>query len=83
MRLPCDRLGRRTVVAGEQYEPRGFSFSRFAASGAHLAGRKIISAEAWTWLGIPNRLADSLADFKLAIVHIPFEHTKFGTTTAQ
>ncbi|HLJ56953.1 MAG TPA: glycosyl hydrolase, partial [Chthonomonadaceae bacterium] len=50
---------------GEQYEYRGFSFSRLAASGAHLAGKRIVGAEAWTWAGIPNRVADSLADLKL------------------
>src|SRR5262249_15606350 len=50
---------------GEQYEWKGFSFSRFAASGGHLAGKRIIGAEAWTWTGIPNRLADSLSDLKL------------------
>lgn len=54
------------VPTGEQYEWRGFSLSRLAASGAHLAGRRIIGAEAWTWLGLPNRLADSLSDAKLA-----------------
>jgi hypothetical protein len=53
------------VPWGEQYEWRGFSFSRFAASGGHLAGKKVIGAEAWTWAGIPNRLADSLSDLKL------------------
>jgi alpha-L-rhamnosidase len=52
------------VPWGEQYEWKGFSFSRFAASGGHLAGKKVIGAEAWTWTGIPNRLADSLADLK-------------------
>jgi hypothetical protein len=58
--------GRRCDVPwGEQYEWKGFSFSRFAASAGHLAGRKIIGAEAWTWAGLPNRLADSLADLKL------------------
>lgn len=51
---------------GEQYEWKGFSMSRYAASGAHLAGKRIIGAEAWTWLGIPNRMGDSLADMKLA-----------------
>ena len=50
---------------GEQYEYRGFSFSRFAASGAHLAGKRIIGAEAWTWAGIPNRVGDTLADLTL------------------
>ena len=53
------------VPWGEQYEWRGFSFSRFASSGGHLAGKKVIGAEAWTWTGIPNRLADSLSDLKL------------------
>jgi hypothetical protein len=53
------------VPWGEQYEWKGFSFSRFAASGGHLTGKKIIGAEAWTWTGIPNRLADSLSDLKL------------------
>jgi glycosyl hydrolase family 106( putative alpha-L-rhamnosidase)/glycosyl hydrolase family 2 len=53
------------VPWGEQYEWKGFSFSRFTASAGHLAGKKIIGAEAWTWAGIPNRLADSLSDLKL------------------
>jgi hypothetical protein len=53
------------VPWGEQYEWKGFSFSRFAASAGHLAGRQVIGAEAWTWTGIPNRLADSLSDLKL------------------
>src|SRR5262249_36856604 len=53
------------VPTGEQYEWKGFSFSRFAASGAHLAGKPIIGAEAWTWAGIPNRLGDSLSDLKV------------------
>ena len=50
---------------GEQYEWKSFSFSRFAASSGHLTGKRIIGTEAWTWTGIPNRLADSLADLKL------------------
>ena len=54
------------VPTGEQYEWRGFSLSRLAASGAHLAGKRIVGAEAWTWLGLPNRLGDSLSDMKLA-----------------
>lgn len=53
------------VPWGEQYEWKGFSFSRFAASAGHLAGKKVIGAEAWTWIGLPNRLADSLSDLKL------------------
>jgi len=54
------------VPTGEQYEWRGFSLSRLAASGAHLAGKNVVGAEAWTWLGLPNRLGDSLSDIKLA-----------------
>jgi hypothetical protein len=54
------------VPTGEQYEWRGFSLSRLAASGAHLAGKRVVGAEAWTWLGLPNRLGDSLSDLKLA-----------------
>lgn len=54
------------VPTGEQYEWRGFSLSRLASSGAHLAGQRVIGAEAWTWLGLPNRLADTLSDMKLA-----------------
>jgi hypothetical protein len=54
------------LPTGEQYEWKGFSLSRLAASGAHLAARRIIGAEAWTWLGLPNRLGDSLSDLKLA-----------------
>jgi hypothetical protein len=54
------------LPTGEQYEWKGFSFSRWAASGAHLSGRRIIGAEAWTWVGLPNRLADSLSDLKRA-----------------
>jgi hypothetical protein len=53
------------VPWGEQYEWKGFSFSRFTTSAGHLTGKRIIGAEAWTWTGIPNRLADSLSDLKL------------------
>ncbi len=54
------------VPTGEQYEWMGFSFSRYASSGGHLAAKRVIGAEAWTWTGIPNRLVDSLRDLKLA-----------------
>jgi hypothetical protein len=54
------------IPTGEQYEWKGFSLSRLASSGAHLAGKRVIGAEAWTWLGIPNRLGDTLSDLKLA-----------------
>ena len=39
------------VPTGEQYEWRGFSLSRLAASGAHLAGKRVVGAEAWTRSG--------------------------------
>lgn len=50
---------------GEHYEWKGFSVQKYVASAAHQAGRKIVSSEAWTWSGLPNRLADSLSDLKL------------------
>ncbi len=64
---PCPLTAARwiDVPTGEHYEWKGFSVSRLAASGAHLAGKRLAGAEAWTWAGIPNRLADSLGDLKL------------------
>ena len=50
---------------GEHYEWKGFSVQKYVASSAHQAGRNIVSSEAWTWAGLPNRLADSLSDLKL------------------
>ena len=50
---------------GEHYEWKGFSVQKYVASAAHQAGRNIVSSEAWTWAGLPNRLADSLSDLKL------------------
>ncbi|HVT11937.1 MAG TPA: glycosyl hydrolase [Fimbriimonadaceae bacterium] len=50
---------------GEHYEWKGFAVQRYVASAAHQAGRRIVSSEAWTWAGLPNRLADSLSDLKL------------------
>jgi len=52
------------VPTGEHYEWKEFSSSRWASSGGHLAGKRTILAEAWTWLGLPNRFADSLEDLK-------------------
>ncbi len=63
---PLTAAGSIDVPTGEQYEWKGFSLSRLAASGAHLARKQIIGAEAWTWTGLPNRLGDSLSDLKLA-----------------
>ncbi len=50
---------------GEHYEWKGYHPSRYMASAAHLCGKRIIGAEAWTWSGIPNRLGDTLSDLKL------------------
>src|SRR5262249_50120746 len=50
---------------GEHYEWKEFSSSRWASSGGHLAGKPVILAEAWTWLGLPNRFADTLEQLKL------------------
>jgi len=53
------------VPVGEHYEWKEFSSSRWASSGGHLAGKPVILAEAWTWLGLPNRFADTLEQLKL------------------
>ncbi|PYT27906.1 MAG: hypothetical protein DMG57_16710 [Acidobacteria bacterium] len=52
------------VPVGEHYEWKEFNTSRWASSGAHLAGKRVILAEAWTWLGEPNRFGDSLEQLK-------------------
>ena len=53
------------IPTGEHYEWKEFSSSRWASSGGHLAGKPVILAEAWTWLGLPNRFADTLEQLKL------------------
>ena len=53
------------IPTGEHYEWQGYAVQRFVASSANLTGRRIVGAEAWTWAGLPNRLADSLSDLKL------------------
>jgi hypothetical protein len=53
------------VPTGEHYEWKEFNASRWASSGGHLAGKPVILAEAWTWLGLPNRFADTLEQLKL------------------
>jgi hypothetical protein len=53
------------VPTGEHYEWKEFNSSRWASSGGHLAGKPVILAEAWTWLGLPNRFADTLEQLKL------------------
>jgi len=52
------------VPVGEHYEWKEFSSSRWASSGGHLGGKPVILAEAWTWLGLPNRFADTLEQLK-------------------
>jgi hypothetical protein len=53
------------IPVGEHYEWKEFSTSRWASSGAHLAGKPVILAEAWTWTSLPNRFSDTLEDLKL------------------
>ncbi len=53
------------VPTGEHYEWKEFNTSRWASSGARLAGKGTVLAEAWTWLGLPNRFGDSLEQLKL------------------
>jgi hypothetical protein len=53
------------VPVGEHYEWKEFSTSRWASSGAHLAAKPVVLAEAWTWTNLPNRFADTLEDLKL------------------
>jgi len=53
------------VPTGEHYEWKEFNSSRWASSGAHLAGKRTVLAEAWTWLGNPNRFGDTLEQIKL------------------
>jgi hypothetical protein len=54
-----------SIPTGEHYEWKGFAVQRYVASMAHIAGRRVVGAEAWTWAGLPNRLGDSLSDIKL------------------
>jgi hypothetical protein len=53
------------IPVGEHYEWKEFSSSRWASSGGHLAGKRLIMAEAWTWLGLPDRFSDTLEELKL------------------
>ncbi len=54
-----------SVPTGEHYEWKGFSVQKYVASAAHMARKNIIGSEAWTWSGLPNRLADTLSDIKV------------------
>ncbi len=53
------------IPVGEHYEWKEFSSSRWASSGGRLAGKRLIMAEAWTWLGLPDRFSDTLQQLKL------------------
>jgi len=53
------------IPVGEHYEWKEFSSSRWASSGGRLAGKRLIMAEAWTWLGLPDRFSDTLEQLKL------------------
>jgi hypothetical protein len=54
------------LPVGEHYEWRMLNATRWAAAGGHLHGKNTIDAEAWTWVGLPNRFADSLEQLKVA-----------------
>jgi len=59
------------LPAGEGYDWRCFNLSRWASSGAHLYGKNVVGAEAWTNVGqLPSgeviRSEDSLERLKLA-----------------
>lgn len=62
---PMTAAERISVPTGEHYEWKGYAVQRYVASMAHIGGRTIVGAEAWTWAGLPNRLGDSLGDLKL------------------
>lgn len=62
---PMTAFRRIRIPTGEHYEWRGFAIQKYVASAAHMAKRNIIGCEAWTWAGLPNRLADTLSDIKL------------------
>ena len=72
------------VPVGEHYEWKEFNSSRWASSGAHLAGKPVILAEAWTWLGLPNRFADTLEELKLCsdLHFLSGMNSLYGTTYA-
>lgn len=72
------------VPVGEHYEWKEFNSSRWASSGAHLAAKPVILAEAWTWLGLPNRFADTLEELKLCsdLHFLSGINSLYGTTYA-
>jgi hypothetical protein len=51
---------------GEGFNWKLMASSRWTSSGAHLAGRRVIGTEGWTWLGYPNRFGDSMERLKVA-----------------
>lgn len=62
---PMTTVEHMSIPSSEHYEWKGFSVSRYVAAACHLAGKKAVGSEAWTWAGLPNRLADTLSDLKL------------------
>jgi hypothetical protein len=72
------------VPTGEHYEWKEFNTSRWASSGARLAGKGTALAEAWTWLGAPNRFGDSLEQLKLCsdLHFLSGINALYGTTYA-
>jgi hypothetical protein len=72
------------VPTGEHYEWKEFNTSRWASSGARLAGKGTVLAEAWTWLGMPNRFGDSLEQLKLCsdLHFLSGINALYGTTYA-
>ena len=43
--------------AGESYDWKTFVASRWASSAAHQFGKRVIAAEAYTWLRYPRYVA--------------------------
>lgn len=54
------------MPSGEHYEWKMFNACRWTSSGSWLFGRRVVRAEAWTWLNVPNRYADTLEQMKFA-----------------
>jgi len=54
------------LPVGEHYEWKALNATRWSSSGGHLFGKNVVDAEAWTWIGQPNRFADSLEQIKVA-----------------
>jgi hypothetical protein len=53
------------MPAGGHYDWKELNTSRWASSGARLAGKRTVLAEAWKGIGMPDRFGDSLEQLKL------------------